>query len=430
LSAIIETIEVTQHRVLIKISPSFSNYFKEDFWFSCDSVDLRTLPQEILITPFILNIAPVIWACGVKATLPYIDATLKDRLPLIKQGFKQVYPFLDWSGEIYSDQVTHSPELDQDESRIALLFSGGVDSINLSQDFLQKEQILLTIRGADVKLDDDQGWQEVKSFVKSYADKIKAKNLTIESNFATFINHHFLAKRFFNIPEWWGMVQHGLGLAGFLVIAGWQFQPKKMLMASDLSLSQMQGVEWASVCLIMKYLQLPTAHFQHMSYELTRQEKINKLANKYRQHSEITPVRVCYASRGGRNCGKCRKCMLAMFGFLAAGLDYQIFGFSTAHDHFISAVKKELFTAKHSLNTVANLLWIDIQNHILTRSEYGSIGLQPGLIDVLMYFKAININQVSKKLQLRQAPKRYFVFIARNIPLLSTIYAYLKTKRF
>jgi hypothetical protein len=122
--------------------------------------------------------------------------------------------------------------------------------------------------------------------------------------------------------------------------------------------------------------------------------------------------------------------MLAMFGFLAAGLDYQIFGFSTAHDHFISAVKKELFTAKHSLNTVANLLWIDIQNHILTRSEYESIGLQPELIDVLMYLKAININQVSKKLQLRQAPKRYFVFIARNIPLLSTIYAYLKTKRF
>jgi hypothetical protein len=200
-------------------------------------------------------------------------------------------------------------------------------------------------------------------------------------------------------------------------------------MASDLSLSQMQGVEWASVCLIMKHLQLPTAHFQHMSYELTRQEKINKLANKYRQHSETTPVRVCYASRGGKNCGKCRKCMLAMFGFLAAGLDYQTSGFSTAHDHFISTVKKELFTANHTLDTVAKLLWIDIHNHILTRSEYEGIGLQPRLIDILMYLKSININQVSKKLQLRQAPKRYFVFIARNIPLLSTIYAYLKTKK-
>jgi hypothetical protein len=426
LNAIVEDIVIDEHRVVVKITPAFKAYFTQDFWFSCDVLDLKKIPESHLLVPFILNIAPVVWACGLNVTVPFMDAKLLTSLLSVKAQFKTMYPALSWSGNIDCAKIVHSTEAKTDKNRVALLFSGGVDSINLSQECLQKQQILLTIRGADVKLDDDQGWQEVKAFVHRYASQINATTLTIESNFATFINYQLLSKQFFSIPEWWGMVQHGIGLAGFLLISASAYQPSQLLMASDCSAMQMKDLSWGSVSSIMQNLKLPPYEFTHTSYELARQEKITNLASNYRAYGQVIPVRVCYTTRGGKNCGVCRKCLLAMLGFAVSGVDYQPFGFPTAHGDFIKIVKKKLFTTKHHVTGVSKVLWLNLYSHIMPREYYKSLGLPLELIDAVMWLKAVDIEAVSKRSQRYFFIRRILSYWSRQLPFSKTVYNFLR----
>ena len=331
---LIHDIIVSKHQLTVKINPKLKSYFAEDFWFKCDALDLESIPQEILLIPFILNIAPVVWANDLLVELPFIDSNLQRSLAIVKSQFINIYPDLAWNGSIASTKLVASDLEAVDESTITLLFNGGVDSVNASQELINYKQLLVTVRGADIKLDDEIGWDEVKASVHTYASRINAKTFFIESNFTNFLNHNSLAKNIKCIPDWWGNVQHGIGLAGFMALPAWQYGVRGMLMASDFSKAQMQGLQWGGLTPIIENASWNNCTVNHASTNITRQEKINKLVSVYRATGRATPLRVCYESRGGKNCSVCRKCSMTMLGLLAASLDYELFGFSMPKNIF------------------------------------------------------------------------------------------------
>jgi len=95
---IIKKIKVLKRNLLIEITEDYRTYFHEDFWMSSNEIDFRKIPEEILTIPFLLNIAPIIWACNLKVTIPQIDSTLKHSLSRLKQAFKKQYPEIKWAG--------------------------------------------------------------------------------------------------------------------------------------------------------------------------------------------------------------------------------------------------------------------------------------------------------------------------------------------
>lgn len=90
--------------------------------------------------------------------LPYIDANLERSLSSIKAELIKIYPDTMWGGSVCSESVIESKSEILDQSAICLLFSGGVDSVSASQEMINNKQLLVTLRWADIKLDDRIGW--------------------------------------------------------------------------------------------------------------------------------------------------------------------------------------------------------------------------------------------------------------------------------
>lgn len=417
---IIKKIKVLKRNVLIEITEDYRTYFHEDFWMYSNEIDFRKIPQEILMVPLLLNIAPIIWACDLKVTIPRIDTTVRHSLSRLKQAFKKQYPEINWSGSINSKGVESKIPSQTSKDEVVLLFSGGIDSLNLSQDYLDKQQHLLTIRGSDIKLSDDKLYKTIKLDLQNYAKSINANSIFIESNFKNFINYEFLTRNFLSIANWWGEIQHGIGLASFLVIPACLHGVKIALMASDYSGEEMINMRWASTMLIMSSLRLPLCDFSHEGYDLSRQDKIKKISDKFRKKEKITIVRTCFSAQSNINCGRCNKCMLTMMGFIAAGTDYRYFGFSEPKNEFIRNAKK-LF----SINRFFNLpLWIEIQKQIVSRKEYVSLGLDDELIDILMWLQTIDLDKKYRRSHRLFKFYRLFLYLIRKIP-----YSYILIKK-
>lgn len=417
---IIKKIKVLKRKVLIEITEDYRTYFHEDFWMSSNEIDFRNIPEEILMIPLLLNIAPIIWACDLKVTIPEIDTTVRHSLIRLKQAFKNQYPEIKWSGSINSQGFESKIPSKTSKDGVVLLYSGGIDSLNLSQDYLDKQQYLLTIRGSDIKLSDDRLYKTLKLNFQNYAKSIRAISIFMVSNFKNFINYEFLSKSFPSIPNWWGEIQHGIGLAGFLVIPGYFYNVKTALMAADYSGEEMINMRWASTRLIMGSLKLPLVHFSHQGYDLSRQDKIKKMSDKYRKIKNITSVRSCYSAQSGINCGRCQKCMLTMMGFIAAGIDYRYFGFSEPKTAFIRNAKK-LFSINHFFNLP---LWGEIQKQIVSREEYVSLGLDDDFINMLIWFKKIDLTKKHSQSQRLFKFSRLILYFIRKIP-----YSYILIKK-
>lgn len=421
---IIKKIKVLKRKVLIEITEDYRTYFHEDFWMSSNEIDFRNIPEEILMIPLLLNIAPIIWACDLKVTIPGIDTTVRHSLIRLKQAFKNQYPEIKWSGSINSQGFESKIPSKTSKDGVVLLYSGGIDSLNLSQDYLDKQQYLLTIRGSDIKLSDDRLYKTLKLNFQNYAKSIRAISIFMVSNFKNFINYEFLSKSFPSIPNWWGEIQHGIGLAGFLVIPGYFYSVKTALMATDFSGEEMINMRWASTRLIMSSLRLPFSHFSHEGYHLSRQDKIKKISEKYRKIKNITSVRSCYSAQSEINCGRCNKCMLTMMGFIAAGIDYRHFGFSEPKTEFIRNAKK-LFSINHFFDFP---MWNGVQKQIVSREEYVRLGLDDEFIDMLMWFKKIDLVKKYRRSQRLFNFSRLILYFIRKIPYSDILIKKIKSR--
>jgi hypothetical protein len=423
---LINEIVVNKHQLTVKINDNFKKYFVEDFWLKCDTLDLEVIPKQILIIPFILNVAPVIWANNLTVQLPYIDAHLERSLSAIKAELAKIYPDTTWGGSISSAATVDSKPKILDQSAICLLFSGGVDSVSASQELINCKQLLVTLRGADIKLDDNIGWQEVKQSVTNYAKEINATTFFIESNFTVFLNHLVLEKRVKHIPNWWGNVQHAIGLAGFMTLPAWQFGIGKVAMASDLSVSQMQGMQWASVSSLIESLRWSDCQLVHASNLHTRQDKINQFVKKYKDTGILTQVRVCYESRGGKNCGKCRKCTLTMLNLLVAGVDYEEFGFSLPKGVFAHKIQHTFFKIDYEIPQVSLALWKDMIVHIKARSFYEKAGFSIELLGLMNWLRSFDIESHAGKTVAYAQKRREIIAFAKQIPFLYATYRMIK----
>lgn len=420
---VINKIKITKRQVWIEIENNFKQYFYEDFWMSSDEIDFSLIPKEVLIIPFILNIAPIIWACNLNISTPVLDSNFKKSLNGLKRAFKKQYPELSWNGTIKSRGINVKTDSKFISDEIVMLFSGGIDSLSLSQANLDKKQYLLTILDSGSNLGGVFFNKKGKYIIKDYAKSIGSNSIFIKSNFRNFINYEFLSKNFFSISNWWGEVQHGIGLAGFLIIPGHLHNIKTMLMAADFSGDQMLDMRWGSSKLIMSHLKMPNSNFFHTCYDLTRQDKIKKISEQYRLQKKITRIICCFTAKDEFNCGKCKKCILTMTGFIAAGVDYRNFDFTTTKKDFIKNTKN-LFQLNDFLNY---FFWSDIQRHILPRQDYVKLKLDHEFIDILMRFAKIDMEKKYRQTQWRFKLLHQIKFFIRKIPLSSIMIKQIKS---
>jgi hypothetical protein len=323
--------------------------------------DLTGIPDSVALVPFILNVAPVVWARGLHVTVPVMEEELAAALVELRDALSRLYPGLAWSGSIEAERLERVP-LRPSGDRVALLFSGGLDSVASSLAHLDEPQMLILVRGADVALDNERGWQRVRNDVEAFARRYGHDVTTITSTFRAALDERALQRVHPSITHWWSNVQHGMGLAGLTVPLLVERGIGRLLIAS--THTPTFRVAWGSHPTIDNHVASAGVRVEHDLHELSRQDKLRLvIARSEERRADQTNLRVCYAEPegGGGNCGACEKCLRTMAGLVLEGRDPRRYGFSVSPEVAIARMRRRFDRLVVPFSANARWMWEDIQ---------------------------------------------------------------------
>jgi hypothetical protein len=240
---LIERTEVSDNRLVTVAGTDFSSRFLlGDFFAEYEPGEgLMDTPPALLDIPFVLNVAPIVWASGREYVVDQMDETLFEHLDTLRDVLRHMYPGLDWAGRILADELVSSDAPDGAD-REALLFSGGLDSVFSALNHAREsKQLLVTVWGADVRLSSRQGWQRVRADTEAFGATFNYEPAFIRSNLRECLDYRLLNSLSPQTPNWWGWVQHGMGLAGLTAPLLWSRRCSTLCIASSYTAEYYQG---------------------------------------------------------------------------------------------------------------------------------------------------------------------------------------------
>lgn len=362
-------VAVAGNRLSAKLNPALHGRYVRDEFFAeySPEFDLALLPPSVQIVPALFNIAPVAWLSGMTFEVPELDDVVLETLIRTKAALKSMYPRLDWSGQIDSLRSS-SPEPvgvpDRDEgtpTRLAL-FSGGLDSVCTSLRHQKHKQLLVSVWGADVALSDEHKWRNVAGWTRDYAVRFGHDTAFVRSNLRSFLNEDYLNNFSDDISNWWGGVQHGLGLTGLTAPLATRQRIAEVLIAS--SHSTAFQAPWGSHPTIDNHIGWQLTRVTHDGYELTRMGKLAFCRDYFRgMNSAPALIRVCYAasSNDGENCCQCEKCLRTMAALIVLDEDPSGWGFKAPIDEATQRIRNGFLNHKFKLGANGVYMWQDIQ---------------------------------------------------------------------
>lgn len=123
------------------------------------------------------------------------------------------------------------------------------------------------------------------------------------------------------------------------------------------------GITCASDPTIDNTLRFANTRIIHDQYNLSRQEKVDKIVQYAEKNQQYPFLRVCWKEEGGKNCCHCEKCYRTILGIIAAGGDPNQFGF-TYTPKMNRKIRYELLY-KITLTEGQKPFWKDIQKRIV-----------------------------------------------------------------
>lgn len=364
--SLIKEISVDRNKITIKAnSKLYKSYLTEDFYVEYnEGINLSNLDESILIIPFVLNIAPIIWMSGEEYTVNKIDKTLHESLSNLREVFQGLYPSVQWNGDIRAKKILDNNSLEYTNSGIetGVLFSGGVDSLCTSFRNYDKNQLLISICGNDIDIKNKEGWLKVEKINQDFANNYGHSYNSIKSNFRSFLNNLYLDQVSPSIYNWWAKVQHGMGLIGLtaplLEVKG----------INHLYISSTKTVEnlvpWGSLPEIDENTRWNHTTITHDGFELNRQDKIREIIYACNANNLIKPTfRVCYARPlgDGDNCCRCEKCLRTITGLIIENQRIKEYGFNITEEQAMKLVFKKFNHYKIKLNEDLEYVWSTLQ---------------------------------------------------------------------
>ncbi|HIX19325.1 MAG TPA: hypothetical protein H9862_01830 [Candidatus Akkermansia intestinigallinarum] len=156
---------------------------------------------------------------------------------------------------------------------MASFFSGGVDAFTTLIRHHEEKPILLTLRGSDIKLSDEAGWQVVHQHTLETAEQFNLPEpVFITSNFRTFLREGELTNLVkASGDNYWHGYQCGIGLIGHAAPIGYARRLKTVYIASSNTANV--KVICASGPTIDNKVQWTPTSIVHDAYEWDRQQK-------------------------------------------------------------------------------------------------------------------------------------------------------------
>lgn len=356
LSPIIEENEI---KVTFKCSSNLKQYFKSLHLDVQYDISIKDVPLSIVVIPLVCNLLPIVWLTDSILKVESLDKNFYDSIKEFKKGYANMYPQMNFKGKIEVNKIEDNQSCLTKE-KVAALFSGGVDAFATLIAHLKEKPIMLTVRGADIAQDDEEGWHNVTHHVEETSKELGCDFIYISSNFHTILNEYSLNQLIAKSGEnWWHGFQHGIGLLGLAAPIAYKQGLKTIYIAS--SYTQNDHVTCASHPDIDNHVRFCGAHIVHDQYEYTRQDKLKHICQFLNESHKHITLRVCWISRGGKNCCICEKCLRTIYGILAEGMDPKDLGFPSLEYKKL----KWILQKKTIFNFTTLPFWLDIQKRFI-----------------------------------------------------------------
>ncbi|OYX26037.1 MAG: hypothetical protein B7Z06_06355, partial [Flavobacteriales bacterium 32-35-8] len=295
------------------LTPQIKSYFntKNPFYVAYDQ-DVSNTPLSLAVIPFLANIMPIAWFAGFDVFVDELDETFYKALIELKNQFEKHHPKIKNKGKlIFKKLVSNTFQ----ENNSMLLFSGGLDSFESLTRNYDKKPYLVSVHGADVKIEDTTRWNQFKIFNEKENIIDNTKLIYLESNLRDF--YTYKVSLLINSLSWWGEIQHAMALLGVLAPLTSLLGVKHVFIAS--SNTKEVDFSWGSRPEVDENMKWANIKVTHDGYHLRRPEKIVNVINFAKEHNEKINLRVCYSElRNGANCNICAKCQRTMLGIILA----------------------------------------------------------------------------------------------------------------
>lgn len=326
---IIEDVIISNNRIDYKYS--IDGELKEAFnnnekFFAEYNYNISNTPESIAIIPLICNILPIIWLYDAELYIKSCDEDFFNSIEEFKKGYIKMYPDLEFKGKIFAEKLVKNSITELNGA--ICFFSGGVDAFNTLLNHINENITMLTLWGADVTLQDNDGWNNVLKHLEKTANDFKTNYISIKSNLRNFYKKDILNKRIESIgKEWWHDFQHGIGIISFAAPISFLTKKQLVYFASSFTAKDIGQYTCASDPTIDNYLKFCDVKVIHDGYEFTRQDKVHNIVEFCRKNNKKIELRVCWESTGGKNCCHCEKCYRTMLALFAEGEDPKNYGF-------------------------------------------------------------------------------------------------------
>lgn len=343
------------------------------------------------------NVLPIVWLTDATLYLDELDEDFYNCVEKLKQGYREIYPNLQFKGKIECKKIRY--EREECNQRSLVFFSGGVDAFATLIAHIDEFPTLFSICGADVKLANITGWNTVMKQIKEVSDNFNLSTIQCYSNFREFIDEEKLCELVTDLgakDDYWHGFQHGIGLIGHVAPLAYSYGYTLNYIASSYTIRERGICTCASDPRIDNYVRFCGSKVFHDQFEFNRQEKIRHIVDYCRNNKKYVKLRVCWISDEGDNCCMCEKCIRTMYGIMAEREEPYKFGFVK-----VNLLKiKWLLKYKMRIADILIPLWDDI---IMRVNEHKKGETQ---IDWLRSYTAESLNNTIYK-QIWIARKKY-----------------------
>ena len=363
-----------KNRLEVRINKEFKDaYLRDDFFVEYDSdIDLTKLDYTIVTLPFIMNVMSLIWISGKDYYIEALDQEVCDSLERVRMLFKLWYPNTTWDGRLIPrTMTTPSPFTTiKDDNGIALLFSGGIDSLTCSYKNREKSSCLLLPGQSCLPLDHPDLWLSVKNRIIDFAATYGHENAFLSSNYYYFLNLKKLSTLSPDIFLWRIQTVEDIGWAGLIA---------PILLSRGISTLHIGSSDsihrfYPTACnpYIDGNIRFAGLQVKHDQFDLTRFDKLRYIVELCKSQLIKKPAFIICQKPGNIiNCGSCEKCCITQLCLLALNEDPRNYGYHLPADDIVKQNKALL--KKKKISSLATWTIEDLQKSGSACPKTGSV---------------------------------------------------------
>lgn len=413
---VVNEVQITAHKIEVfyEAVGEIKKHFNPEvpsYWCEYSSL-VDNVPVGIAVIPFVCNVLPLVWLTDAELIVPELDQDFYLSVSEFKKGYEEMYPKVTFAGKITVDTIVDYNNQEKSDKKSAVFFSGGVDATASLLAHIDEKPDLVTIWGADIRLDDEVGWENVQKHIQKVANSFGLKTLTIRSNFRRFIKPVFGVMSANWHDNYWYGLQHGIGIIGHVAPYAFVRNLSVAYIGSTNSPEYRLIHACASDPRIDNRVRFSGTEVRHDQAECTRQDKVEHIVSYISENHIELPLRVCWISSGGKNCCHCEKCFRTIMGLLACGVEPQKFGLNVGISDLMTI--KSYLERNVWLSDGDITFWKEIQEKFIETK--GQIPEIKELNWIYTYdFDKANCNFYKKILSLKRRIRKFLSIIKHEV---------------